>query len=238
METDTLTRHDRRLANREIQGALERLGERDLAVTNSPDYFEIDGVDAHLQAVNWEAGSCNPDTVSHPACQVSADDPDSHGSGLCAAAARPTVLGNIDVPAEGSRWDGESSEVSGWALSSGGIRALHVKRDPMPADLASAIGRDGLVELGLARFHNATRADVMRPPRGLQARRCSETEAAWWARRSADRRVPEALRLRLCRCAWVCVPVPGLSHRRGVRVTSESVARRGVGGPTALGTSA
>jgi hypothetical protein len=145
METETLTQHDKRATNIHIQRALARARDLGLAVYNSPDYFALDDADATSQIENW-------------ATEGREHRPDDAGRRQSMG---PSFLGSIDSPAEGFQWSGGMMEVSGWALSAGGVRALHIKRAPLPGDAASRIGTDGLVDLGIARFHNGTRADVV-----------------------------------------------------------------------------
>jgi MoaA/NifB/PqqE/SkfB family radical SAM enzyme len=161
-EEESLTRHDRRLTNAHIQRVLERAVALGIAVYNSPDYFEVEGVGVHSQAVSWGVDPHEVTTLSRATDSLPSEVRVSSGSASPASCSSPGMLGNIDAPAEGSYWHGENIEVSGWALSPVGIRALHLKREAVPADPASAIGEDGLVELGMARFHNATRSDVVR----------------------------------------------------------------------------
>lgn len=153
MERESLAQYDKRLANLHIQRALERAAALDVTVRNSPDYFDVDGPEARTQFVDWAAPGPRP-----PSAPVA---PSERRTPVGLDRRPKALIGNIDVPAEGSFWHGGVTEVSGWALGLDGVRAVHLMRDPLPEDSRHSIGADGLIDLGTARFHNSTRADVM-----------------------------------------------------------------------------
>ena len=163
MEAESLARHDKRHANRCIRQALLRAQELGVTLFNAADFFDIDGFEAHTQCVEM------------PAIPAAAEaQPADRGIRARVGAwlkrfpasppptAAPVLHGSVDTPAGDIHFYGESVELSGWALAEGGIAGIALARDPLPGDSREDIDADGLVPLGVARFHNATRPDVIR----------------------------------------------------------------------------
>ncbi len=161
MEAESLARHDKLHANRCIRGALQRAQALGVTVTNACDYFDVDGFPAHSQCVG-EAPAAAP--VPQPARgRVAALWRRLRGAPAAPAAAAPPhpILGAFDTPDGDVNFYSPSVEISGWALAREGIADVCIGREPVPGDPPAAIDADGLVPLGRARFHNATRGDVV-----------------------------------------------------------------------------
>ena len=166
MESESLVNHDKRLVNASIQRALERAHELGVTISNSPDYFEIAGSDAHSQCAAWpskRSSESRPDRLFGRIRAVLGRIRQKRVlDGLSSPRRANLILGNIDEPSENVQFSENSMELAGWALGSAGIETLYVTRDPVPEDPPSLIDGDGLVHIGVARFHNSTRDDVVR----------------------------------------------------------------------------
>lgn len=170
MEAESLAGHDRQYVNRCIRAALLRAQELGVSLTNATDYFDLEGFEASRQCVEMPAVPAAPEQ----------DGAGPSGRGLLARlrallspvppapAPMPVVIqGSVDTPAGDLHFYGDTVEVSGWALTGEGLLEVALSRDPVPGDAPERINADGHVPLGLACFHNGTRADVMRAYAGL-----------------------------------------------------------------------
>jgi uncharacterized Fe-S cluster-containing radical SAM superfamily protein len=171
MEQETLSRHDKTHANRCILQALLRARELGVTITNAADFFDTEEFPAHSQRVDL-ATLLLPDPIPPP---VRASILARTSSRVLRALRRrgaqagrqspPTpqpILGYFDTPADDLYFYAPEVELRGWALAADGITEVAISREPLPDDPASAVGRYGFVEIGLARFHNGTRQDVVK----------------------------------------------------------------------------
>lgn len=167
MESESLARYDKRAVNHCVRKALERAHELGVVIRNAPDYFAVEGANAHAQCVEWKPGG----EGSPPAVSI-AENVRRKFLGFVRGIGPPEKalyrqwpgrpFGNIDAPADDAEFSGDAAEMTGWALSPLGIDKLQIARESVPGDSASSIGRNGLVVIGDAQFHNSTRPDVMR----------------------------------------------------------------------------
>ncbi len=139
IENESLSRHDKRLANGQIQAALERAKALKLKIFNAPDYFALDTHEIHSQWTDWSLPQCE---------RLVAGD-----------TAEP--IGNFDLPLDHIALPSGSVELSGWALSYGGLHRVVIARDAVDTDIEGYFCDEDLISIGDASFHNATRNDVM-----------------------------------------------------------------------------
>jgi molybdenum cofactor biosynthesis enzyme MoaA len=172
MESESLAHHDKRLVNNYIRHALERAHELGVTIHNSPDYFQVEGEDAHAQCVEWDASFNRPSVgrvllrrVRSVFSRIALRTPVLRSAVVRHRDVRP--FGNIDGQPETLQFHGDAMELTGWALSAVGVDKLHIMREPISGDTQSPIGRHGLIPIGVARFHNSTRPDVIRDHPGL-----------------------------------------------------------------------
>ncbi|MBL8298674.1 MAG: radical SAM protein [Rhodanobacteraceae bacterium] len=165
MEQESLSHQDRTQVNRHIRRALLRARELGVTITNAADFFDTDEFPAHAQRVDSEPFAAEPPRepslgkkmadmltrlgLRRPQPQQPQPQPNP-------------VIGFFDTPADDVYFYAPEVELRGWALAPSGITEVAVSREPLPHDPPSAIGRYGFVEIGLARFHNGTRPDVVR----------------------------------------------------------------------------
>jgi molybdenum cofactor biosynthesis enzyme MoaA len=167
MESESLAHYDKRLVNNCIRHALERAHELGVTIHNSPDYFQVEGEDAHAQCAEWDASFNRPSVgrallrrVRSHLNRIALRTPVLSSALIRHLDVRP--FGNIDGHPETLQFHGDAMELTGWALSTAGVDKLHIMREPICGDTQSSLGRLRLIPIGTARFHNSTRLDVMR----------------------------------------------------------------------------
>ncbi len=70
------------------------------------------------------------------------------------------LFGSFDLPGDDNSKAAGAIALTGWALGVSPVRAVEIKRSPVPGDPSSCIGPDGLVFIGSALFIEGARPDI------------------------------------------------------------------------------